>query len=92
MARSPLSDAESDARLAGLPGWTRDGHRLKRTYRFEKFAGAIAFVNRAAEIAERLDHHPDILVEYTAVTLSCTTHDAGGLTAGDFALAAAIDA
>ena len=89
-ARRRLSDDEIAARLGSVPGWQRDGEWLRRTYKLETFPAAIAFVNRVAEAAEALDHHPDITIEYTKVTLRVTTHDAGGLTANDFELATRI--
>ena len=87
-----LSDDEIAGRLAKVSGWQREGGWLRRAYKFETFLAAIAFVNRVAEAAEALDHHPDITIEYTKVTLRVTTHDAGGLTASDFELATRIDA
>lgn len=89
MAR--LSDDVITAKLKGLPGWTRDGDHLQRTFAFPRFMDGIAFVNRVAVHAERLDHHPDIRIEYTKVTLVCSSHDAGGITDRDFALAAAVN-
>jgi 4a-hydroxytetrahydrobiopterin dehydratase len=77
--------------LARVPGWTRVGRAIARTYRFDDFLGALAFVNRVGELAERQQHHPDIDIRYNEVTLSVWTHDAGGLTERDFRLAAAID-
>ena len=91
-ARPRLSESDIAGRLAAVPGWKREGEWLRREYKFDSFPAAIAFVNRVASAAESLDHHPDITVEYTKVTLRVTTHDAGGLTAGDFELAARIDA
>jgi 4a-hydroxytetrahydrobiopterin dehydratase len=90
MAR--LSAEEARARLAALRGWDSDGERIRKAYAFESFAAAIAFVNHVAGLAEAADHHPDILVEYTKVTLTLTSHDSGGLTGRDFSLAARIDA
>ena len=87
-----LSEDEIAGRVASVPGWKRDGDWLERVYEFPTFPAAIAFVNRVAEAAEALDHHPDITVKYTKVTLRVSTHDAGGLTAGDFTLATRIDA
>ena len=78
--------------LARVPGWARDGRAIARTYRFDDFRGALAFVNRVGELAERQGHHPDIDIRYNQVTLRVWTHDAGGLTERDFHLAAAIDA
>jgi len=91
-ARRRLSDVEIAARLESVPGWQREGDWLRRAYKFDTFPAAIAFVNRVAEVAEALDHHPDITIEYTKVTLRVSTHDAGGLTANDFELATRIDA
>jgi len=90
-ARRRLSEDEIAGRLGSVPGWQREGEWLQRVYKLATFPAAIAFVNRVAEIAEALDHHPDITIEYTKVTLRVTTHDAKGLTAGDFELAARID-
>jgi len=87
-----VDDAAAAAGLARLPGWARAGRAIARTYRFEDFRGALAFVNRVAALAERQQHHPDIDIRYNEVTLSMWTHDAGGLTERDFRLAAAIDA
>ena len=87
-----MDDAAAAAGLARLPGWVRAGRAIARTYRFEDFRGALAFVNRVGAVAERQQHHPDIDIRYNEVTLSVWTHDAGGLTERDFRLAAAIDA
>jgi 4a-hydroxytetrahydrobiopterin dehydratase len=75
-----------------LPGWELLEGRIFRTYELPGFAEAIAFVSRVAALAEATDHHPDILVRYARVTLTLSTHDAGGLTARDFDLARRIDA
>ena len=93
MPRAPkLSEDEIASSLSRVPGWKRDGAWLSRVYEFPTFPAAIAFVNRVAEAAEALDHHPDIAIAYTKVTLRVSTHDAGGLTASDFTLASRIDA
>jgi 4a-hydroxytetrahydrobiopterin dehydratase len=93
MARpSKLSEAEIVRLLPSVAGWERSGDRLQRTWKLPTFPAAIEFVNRVAETAEALDHHPDITIEYTKVTLSVTTHDAGGLTAADFTLASRLGA
>jgi 4a-hydroxytetrahydrobiopterin dehydratase len=86
-----LSDDEIEANLEGLE-WERRGDAIERELERESFAEAIAFVNAVADLAERHDHHPDVLVHsYRKVRLTVTTHSVGGLTARDFALAAAID-
>jgi len=87
-----VDDKAVAAALARVPGWTRAGRAITRTYRFDDFRGALAFVNRVGELAERAQHHPDIDIRYNEVTLSMWTHDAGGLTERDFRLATAIDA
>ena len=88
----PMSQEDIDARLSELPDWARTGDVLQRTFRFDDFVGAMAFVNRVAGIAEKQQHHPDIMVRYNKVTLTVTTHDAGGLTDKDFTLARDTDA
>jgi 4a-hydroxytetrahydrobiopterin dehydratase len=68
-----------------------DGKALRRTYRFPNFRAAIAFVSFVAELAEAADHHPDIDVRYSKVTLTLSTHSAGGVTEKDFELIREID-
>jgi 4a-hydroxytetrahydrobiopterin dehydratase len=82
-----LSDADIESRLRRLAGWERRGDEIRRTFAFADFAGSLAFVNRVGALAEAANHHPDIDVRYSKVTLVLTTHDAGGLTANDFDLA-----
>jgi 4a-hydroxytetrahydrobiopterin dehydratase len=86
-----LSEHEVQIRLAALRGWERSGPEIRKAFAFESFKAAIAFVNRVARLAEEMDHHPDIFVQYTKVTLTLSSHDAGGLTERDFHLAARID-
>jgi 4a-hydroxytetrahydrobiopterin dehydratase len=86
-----LSDSEIAGRLGRLPGWERRGETIGRTFSFADFAEAMAFVNRVAEIAEAMDHHPDIDIRYSQVALTLSTHDAGGLTERDFSLAGKIE-
>jgi len=79
-------------RLSGVPGWKTEGQSLIRSYKFDDFAAALAFVNQVGAIAEREEHHPDIELGWGRVKLAWTTHDAGGLTDKDFALAKLVDA
>ncbi len=73
--------------------WHTDDDALVRDFTFSDFTAAMWFVNRVAELAEERNHHPDILVHgWNKVRLTLSTHDAGGLTEADHALAAAIDA
>ena len=89
--RRKLSDLEIQRALGKLNGWSRRGDTLVRTYTFQSFDQGIAFVNRVAEVAERLNHHPDIDIRYTKITLTLSTHDAGGITESDLQLAEQID-
>jgi len=89
---SKLSDIEVQRALGALTGWTRRGNAITRTFEFPTFPAAIAFVNRVADAAEKMDHHPDVDIRYTKVTCALSTHSAGGITAKDFKLAEAIDA
>jgi 4a-hydroxytetrahydrobiopterin dehydratase len=86
-----LSPTEIAFHLQALPAWRADTGELVRTFPFADFRAAIAFVNRIAELAEAAGHHPDIDVRYNRVRLALVSHDAGGLTARDFDLAAAVD-
>jgi 4a-hydroxytetrahydrobiopterin dehydratase len=86
-----LSDQEIEARLGGSE-WTREGEMIVRSWKFDDFAAALAFVNRVAEAAEEANHHPDILLHgWNNVKLSLTNHSAGGLTAVDFEMAGRFD-
>ncbi len=69
--------------LSTLSGWTFEGNALTRTYRLPAFADSIAFVTRLAFEAEAHDHHPDMLVSYRNVTVTWSTHSAGGVTEKD---------
>jgi 4a-hydroxytetrahydrobiopterin dehydratase len=87
-----LTETEIQERLPRVPGWERRGSEIRRTWAFADFRAAMAFVNRVAELAEAAGHHPDIDIRYSKVSLALSTHDAGGLTARDFALAESIGA
>ncbi|MGH7992268.1 MAG: 4a-hydroxytetrahydrobiopterin dehydratase [Limisphaerales bacterium] len=88
---SKLNASEIKSALVAVPEWTRKSGTISRTYQFKDFPAAIQFVNIAAEIAERAWHHPDIDIRWNKVTLTLTTHDAGGLTEKDFDLAQKFD-
>ena len=77
--------------LATVPDWKRQGDVITRTFEFKDFSAAMKFVNAAAELAEQAWHHPDIDIRWNKVTLTLTTHKAGGLTEMDFALARKVD-
>ena len=86
-----LTQEQIDARLADFTEWSVNGGALQRTFGFETFVEAMTFVNKVAEQAEEVQHHPDILVRYNKVTLTLSTHEAGGITSKDFDLARDID-
>jgi 4a-hydroxytetrahydrobiopterin dehydratase len=89
-----LDEQEIAARLGGLPGWRRDSgaEAIVSEREFEDFAQALAFVNGVGELAERANHHPDILLHgWNKVRLTLSTHSEGGLTAADFDLAKSVD-
>ena len=72
------------ALLGEVPGWGLEGASVRRQFVFGGFADAIAFVVRLGFAAEAADHHPDVLISYKRVTVTFTTHSAGGLTNRDF--------
>jgi 4a-hydroxytetrahydrobiopterin dehydratase len=87
-----LSDADVAAGLARLPGWSRDGDAIVRVYELASFRAVIDAVGRIADAAEAANHHPDLDIRYRTLRAALSTHDEGGITEKDFALAAEIDA
>lgn len=88
----PLLGNEQQQEFAGNhPEWTIEGGSITRTFKFGDFPAAIGFVTQLAILAEKVFHHPDIDIRYNRVTVTLTTHDQGGLTERDTALAARID-
>ena len=77
--------------LARVPGWKKRGGTIVRTFMFKDFPAAIRFVNTVSRLAEKAWHHPDIDIRWNKVTLTLTTHDAGGLTQKDLKLARQFD-
>lgn len=92
MDRHVLGHAEVAGRLEEMPGWTHQDGKLCRVCQFGDFSEAFAFMTRVAMEAERLDHHPEWRNVWNKVEISLVTHDAGGITGLDFALAARIEA
>ena len=86
-----LDDDRITTRLGDLPGWTREGDEIVKTFELPTFPDAIAFVTRVAERAEAANHHPDLDIRYRRVRVALSTHDAGGLTDLDFDLATEIE-
>jgi 4a-hydroxytetrahydrobiopterin dehydratase len=87
-----LTAAQIKTSLATVPEWHKRGKTISRTFVFKDFPAAIRFVNTVAKLAEKAWHHPDIDIRWNKVTLTLTTHDAGGLTEKDFKLASRFDA
>jgi len=87
-----LTDDQVSEALAALPGWIREGDMIVKTFELATFPAAIEFVGRVAERAEAADHHPDIDIRYRRVRLALTTHDDGGLSEKDVALAGQVEA
>jgi 4a-hydroxytetrahydrobiopterin dehydratase len=85
-----LSEQDVQAKLSQLSDWTQDGKMITTVRTFKDFITAIEFVNKLVEPAEAAGHHPDIAISYNKVTIHLTTHDAGGLTEKDFAMAKTI--
>ncbi|MFG0286421.1 MAG: 4a-hydroxytetrahydrobiopterin dehydratase [Phycisphaerales bacterium JB039] len=87
-----LTEAEIEQALTQTPEWSEVSGEIQRTFEFADFGQAMRFVNAIAEAAEEAQHHPDIMIRYNRVTLSVSTHDAGGITVKDFDLAKVADA
>jgi 4a-hydroxytetrahydrobiopterin dehydratase len=85
-----LSDEAIAAGLQTLD-WSRDGNAIVKTSTQKDFAGSLAYVNRVGALAEARNHHPDIAISWNKVTLTLSTHDAGGLTQADLDLAREVD-
>ena len=86
-----LSIKEIHEHLEEVKGWEMTGREITKEFHFKNFKEAMEFANRAAEEAERANHHPDILIRYNKVALTLTTHSVGGLTYKDFKLAKVIE-
>ncbi len=91
MAIRALNEAEIAAEMKTIPLWKLEGKEITRVFSLKGFVEAIGFVNAMAAAAEKADHHPDILIQYSKVTLRLSTHDCHGLSARDFALATVAD-
>jgi 4a-hydroxytetrahydrobiopterin dehydratase len=86
-----LSDEQVEQGLSGSQ-WEREGDAIARDFKLSDFASAMAFVNQVAEMAEDVNHHPDILVHgWNRVRLTLSTHSQGGITQADLDLARGVD-
>lgn len=91
MAAAKLSAEDIKEKAKEIKDWKVDGDKLERRFKFDDFAKALAFVNDAGDIAEEMDHHPDIKLGYGYAEFEITTHSEGGVTQKDFDLASKID-
>jgi len=88
----PLSPDDVSAALRELPLWSGDGDGLRRTVELPSFRDAVAAIGRIADVAEEMDHHPDIDLRWRTLHLTLVSHSAGGVTENDLELARRIDA
>ncbi len=86
-----MKEGDLKKALDGAREWTLVGEGIQRTFKFKDFVEAMRFVDAVAGVAEADQHHPDILVRWNLVTLTLTTHDDGGLSPKDFAMAKKVD-
>jgi 4a-hydroxytetrahydrobiopterin dehydratase len=86
-----MTQDEISGSLARSPEWSELNGQIQRTFQFDTFLEAMAFVNRIADYSEEVQHHPEMLIRYNKVTLTVSTHDAGGITEKDFELAGHAD-
>ena len=89
---SLLTESQITEELAGVPAWTRDGGSIITVTERQDFRDALLYVGAVAYLAESANHHPDVTIAWNKVTLTLSTHSAGGLTTNDFALARQISA
>lgn len=86
-----LEENEVERRLASLRDWSRSGKAITRDFECGDFAGSVELVNRLTPVAEEMNHHPDLAISWSKVTVTISTHSEGGLTAADFELARRLD-
>jgi 4a-hydroxytetrahydrobiopterin dehydratase len=91
MAAERLSDIAIQRELGTLPGWSRKGEVITKTFQFRNFLTGIDFVVAVARAAETADHHPDIDIRYTKIVCTLSTHSAGGITQKDLDMARQIE-
>lgn len=85
-----MKQHEITAALVHLPGWTQVGDALTNIFDCKDFNGSVAFVNAIARVADQLNHHPDVAISWNTVTVRTWSHDTGGITTRDIALARAL--
>src|SRR2546423_15683299 len=88
---APLTEMQIRPMLKGLEGWAPDGKAIAKTYPFKNYYETMAFVNAAAWVSHREDHHPDLEVGYNKCRVHYSTHSVGGLSENDFICAAKLE-
>lgn len=86
-----LEDNKVEEQLKQLDGWEKDGNSIKKEFKRKDYIDTIGFVSKVAMLAERADHHPDMLVQYNKVHITLSTHSEGGITEKDLNLAREIE-
>jgi len=87
-----MNEEQIEERLARLDGWSRSGEAIEKKFERGDFSGSVAFVDSLVDPANEMNHHPDVAISWSEVTVSISTHSEAGLTPADFELAAQIDA
>ena len=91
MERRKLEPPEIEANLASLTGWSYDNRQILKTYLFDTYKSGLVFAVAVGHLADRMDHHPDIMITYQKVKIGLNTHDVGGISTFDFELAKQIE-
>ena len=86
-----MNEFDIQKELTSLRNWNYVDNKIEKDFAFKNFAEALAFINRVGALAEKINHHPEIINEYNKVKLRLTTHDAKGITQKDFDLALAVN-
>lgn len=86
-----MNEQDIEHEMSALPGWSFKDNAIAKTYKHDSFAEAIVFVNAVAHLAELMNHHPDVDIRYSTIHVATTTHDQGGVTEKDVALARSIE-
>lgn len=91
LAYRKLDESEATNALSSVPGWAIEDGKLTKSFKFENYKDGVVFAAAVGHVADKLNHHPDILIGYAKVSISVNTHDVGGLSPYDFELAKRID-
>ena len=91
MERRKLDVAEIESNLAGMPGWSLTDGQIRKEYLFDTYKAGLVFAVAVGHFADRMDHHPDLFIGYQKVKIGLNTHDLGGISTYDFALAQQIE-